>query len=260
MKQVSFTDFKKTKDKMRGVKEIKKTFTPVYGYVCNLETLDYIMYTSRDYGSLVVTDKNVINNYALGYALGSAVADSKVYPVSLPSVNPCYDEDFSDLDIYITPAISVDVTTKTKTYNTIPERYYERTYNSYSKIFPTYGRYEMIAPESIYTFTIFSEEEIKIPKYIKLGKFKAPCKITVIEKGNVVRKIKKEYHSEALHINDLPENTHFVQMIAYIMIRLGKSHAILTNLMFSGEFLEIQSESHRKIPVGTKFCNQKILP
>lgn len=253
-----------------------------FGYVCLLELQDYVFYASRDHGALVVTVTEIISNYSIGYALGAACTrnDNQLacFPISQPQLKDqtTYQSDFRDLPFYITPARplrhvrghdevrafgikSAFVQTKARNYNTIPERFKERFSKDYSKLFPMFGRYVMIAPESRFVFTVFSECKLTFPRYIRLGKFKAPVSVQVKGEGTPILRGNEgqEFDSEPLHYDDLLPQ---LPIVVYDLVRLGKAHAALTNLRARGRFWELTvKDLSYRLPAGVGFCRRSIL-
>lgn len=224
-----------------------------FGYVCAIETLDYIMYGSKDNGSIVITEDACISNYALTYAFGHACAESD-FPVSYYSEKVAYSKDFKNLPFYITPAIALNnIRTKKKIVNTIPEKphgkdetdYYS---NRYPKKFPSYKEYLMIAPESKYVFSIFSEKKLHIPRFIKLGMFKGSVEVKVLFETTLEKVSKDIFVSAPVHINDIPVKN-LLSIGRYI--RLGKKHGVAINS-------EINDEHYKMIGDISKITGLKL--
>jgi CRISPR type I-D-associated protein Csc1 len=228
-----------------------KDFSPIIAYICELELHDYVMYTSRDFGRLAITENHVVSNYALTYAIGRGLAyDTNedpdqnrkgviCFPKSRNQKEPTYERDFVELPIYVTPAVSSFTWQKTRTYNTIPEIYKERVNPKYGKALPSFGRYIGIGIGSRFVFTILSEiQEIALPRYIRLGKFMASAQITTLDKCKVtLRQERGRFLSLPFHINDLPRKA---LPRSFDMVRLGKGHAIVVNAEFESEVWEFE--------------------
>jgi CRISPR type I-D-associated protein Csc1 len=231
--------------------------------VCELELMDYLFYTARDFGRLAVTEERVISNYSLVYALGRAMAGNTVFPKSRMQRLPTYTADFSALPVYVTPAVSAYAWTKTRTYNTIPERYQERQHEQYGRTFPSYGRYTMVGPESCYVFVVFSElPDLRLPSYLRLGKFLAPARLTELARWDVRRSGSGKFVGVPVHQNDVPIN---VMPIPCNLINLGKGHAVLTDTQWEGKCWQLPKSSVRTtkgqkvfigqgLPVYVRFC------
>jgi len=237
--------------------------------VCELQLMDYLFYTARDFGRLAVTEERVISNYALTYALGRATAAPGPFPKSRVQLHPTYTADFSDLPVYVTPALSVQTWTKTRTYNTIPERYQERQHEQYGRMFPSYGRYTLVGPGSRYVFVIFSEQaDLHLPGYLRLGKFRAPARLTVLARWNVQRRTDGPFQSMPVHRNDVPLDA---LPRLFNLIWLGKGHAVLTESQWEGERWQLPEDRIRTtdgqnvfigrgLPLSVRFCARGAMP
>lgn len=205
--------------------------------VCELELMDYLFYTSRDFGRLAVTEERVISNYAIAYALGRATAGNSPFPKPRARRRPAYRADLGELEVYVTPALAGFVWTRTRTYNTIPERYQERQNEQYGRAFPSYGRYTVVGPESRYVFLIFSAvRDLHVPPYVRLGKFLAPARLTVLARWDLRRTDGPEFVGVAVHRNDVPSG---VMPIPCDIINLGKGHAVLLHGQWEGQHWQL---------------------
>lgn len=245
-----------------------KDFKPICAYICELELHDYVMYTSRDFGRLAVTEDQVISNYALTYAIGRGLAFDNgkdldqnrkgdiCFPKSRIQQAPTYKEDFADLSVYVTPAVAVFRWQKTKTYNTIPEIYGERTKPKYGDVVPSFGRYTVIGIGSRFAFVIFSEvEDIAIPRYIRLGKFMASAEIYILDKCEVTL-YRDKFKSLPFHIKDLPSGT---IPNTFDLIRLGKGHGVIFNAELEADFWKLDKSkvnlfSRNGLLKGVYYC------
>jgi len=237
--------------------------------VCELELMDYLLYTARDFGRLAVTEEHVISNYALTYALGRATAEVTPFPKSRVQLMPTYTTDLGALPFYVTPAIAVQTWTRTHTYNTIPEIYRERMKASYGRTFPSYGRYTLVGPESRYLFLVFaSDGDLHVPRYVRLGKFKAAARVQVLKVFSVQKASAETFTTVPMHRNDLPSDA---PVRLFNLILLGKGHAVLTDVVCSGDYWRLpQSRVEvfdgqtifigEGLPVAVHFCARGELP
>lgn len=237
--------------------------------VYELELMDYLLYTGRDFGRLVVTEESVISNYALVYALGRAIADASPFPKSRAQLLPSYSADFGALPFYVTPGIAIQTWTRTRTYNTIPEIYRKRTNPAYGRTFPSYGRYTFVGPESRFWFSVFtSEEELHLSRYIRLGKFKAPARLNAVTEVALQRTAASNFIAAPMHHNDLPPD---YPINAGSLVLLGKGHKVLANMICKSDYWrfsqkEVSLPSGKKafigegLPVDARFCARGEMP
>lgn len=163
-------------------------------YRCELELHDSVYYATREIGRLYETEA-IIHNYALCYALG--LVDSEKYATTVPEEHsyryfcpeqvPKYEEHLTPLNqqgIYLTPARSINHTAILNTWKYANNNYHVEMEKTQKNI-PSFGRAKEIAPESQFEFFVISEKEIKLPKWIRLGKWMSKAEVTCIESKEV---------------------------------------------------------------------------
>ncbi len=157
-------------------------------YRCELELHDSVYYATREIGRLYETEP-VIHNYALCYALG--LVDSEKYATTVPEEHsyryfcpeqvPKYEEHLTPLNqqgIYVTPACSISHTSILNTWKYANNNYHVEMEKTQKNI-PSFGRAKEIAPESLFEFFVISQKELKLPKWIRLGKWMSKAEVTV---------------------------------------------------------------------------------
>lgn len=162
-------------------------------YCCELELHDSLYYATREIGRLYETEP-VIHNYALCYALGfvdsevysTTVAEEHSYRYFCPEQVPRYEEHLTPLNqqgIYVTPARAVNHTAILNTWKYANNNYHVEMEKTQKNI-PSFGRAKEIAPESQFEFYVISQKQLRLPKWIRLGKWmsKAELKIQEISK------------------------------------------------------------------------------
>lgn len=163
-------------------------------YRCQLELHDSLYYATREIGRLYETEP-VIHNYALCYALG--LVDSEVYSTTVPEEHsyryfcpeqiPKYEEHLTPLNqqgIYVTPARAVNHTSILNTWKYANNNYHVEMEKTQKNI-PSFGRAKEIAPESKFEFFIISQKPLKLPKWIRLGKWMSKAEVAVVETQEV---------------------------------------------------------------------------
>ena len=190
---------------------------------------DPVYFATRELGRLYATEK-YLHNYSLTYALGlakSSYHDSQHIPH--------YQEDLEPLNqkgIYITPAHPIDFSYVTNTYKWADLRYQVRMEQS-SVNLPTFGRIRELAPESYFEFFVISQNSLKLPKWIRLGKWmsKAEVKIEPIQ-----LKIKTGNFTCTYPLN--PLDVMFTnQVISYDVINMPPV-SLIRNVTLNGEYYE----------------------
>lgn len=163
-------------------------------YRCQIELHDSIYYATREIGRLYETEP-IIHNYALCYALG--LVDSETYSTTVPEEHsyryfcpeqvPKYEEHLTPLnqeEIYVTPARSLNHSTILNTWKYANNNYHVEMEKTQKNI-PSFGRTKEIAPESQFEFFVISAKSLKLPKWIRLGKWMSKAEITVAETQEV---------------------------------------------------------------------------
>jgi CRISPR-associated protein Csc1 len=138
---------------------------------------DPLYFATRELGRLYITER-YLHNYALTYALG--LAQSGYHDAEHI---PHYREDIEPLNkrgVYITPARPVDSVYVTHTYKWANLHSHVEM-EQISKNIPTYGRIREIAPESIFEAYLITSESLKLPAWIRLGKWMSKAEVKTQE-------------------------------------------------------------------------------
>ncbi len=163
-------------------------------YRCQIELHDSIYYATREIGRLYETEA-VIHNYALCYALG--LVDSEQYATTVPAEHsyryfcpqqvPKYEEHLTPLNqqgIYVTPARPISHSSILNTWKYANNNYHVEMEKTQKNI-PSFGRTKEIAPESQFQFFLISQKQLKLPKWIRLGKWMSKAEVTIEETQEV---------------------------------------------------------------------------
>jgi CRISPR-associated protein Csc1 len=157
-------------------------------YRCQLELHDSLYFATREIGRLYETEP-IIHNYALCYALGlvdsqiyaTTVAEEDSYRYFCPEQVPKYEAHLTPLnerEIYLTPARALHHTAVLNTWKYANNNYHVEMEKTQKNI-PSFGRAKEIAPESTFEFFLIAQKEIKLPKWIRLGKWMSKAEVTV---------------------------------------------------------------------------------
>ena len=214
-------------------------------YCCEIELHDSIYFATREIGRLYETEA-IIHNYALCYALG--LVDSEVYSTTVaeehsyryfcPEQVPKYEEHLTPLNeqgIYVTPARSLSHSSILNTWKYANNNYHVEMEKTQKNI-PSFGRAKEIAPESKFEFFMLSEKSLKLPKWIRLGKWMSKAEVAIKE----VRECKRS-QSEAEFIFPYPLNpldvmfTH--QVISYDVVNMPPV-SLIQNVKMRGIYYE----------------------
>jgi CRISPR-associated protein Csc1 len=155
-------------------------------YRCTIELHDNLYYATREIGRLYETEP-ILHNYALCYALGlvdsdrysTRVSEDHEYRYFCPEQVPKYEEHLTPLNqqgIYVTPARSVIHAAVLHTWKYANNNYHVEMEKTQKNI-PSFGRAKEIAAESQFECFVISEQEIKLPKWIRLGKWMSKAEV-----------------------------------------------------------------------------------
>ncbi len=214
-------------------------------YRCEIELHDSIYFATREIGRLYETEP-IIHNYALCYALG--LVDSEIYSTTVAEEHsyryfcaeqvPKYEEHLTPLNvqgIYVTPARSLSHSSILNTWKYANNNYHVEMEKTQKNI-PSFGRAKEIAPESKFEFFIVSEKSLKLPKWIRLGKWMSKAAMEI----NEVRECKRS-QSESEFIFPYPLNpldvmfTH--QVMSYDVVNMPPV-SLIQNVKMRGNYYE----------------------
>lgn len=196
--------------------------------ICHLELHDYLFYASREMGRLYETEK-FLHNYGLTYALGLAKS-----PYTNQAQVPHYADELEGMNrqgVYVTPAHPLRYTFSFSTFKMANVDYYNfMPQVSSNKV--VFGRSKELAPESLFEFFVLSEQEVVLPRWIRLGKWMAKARVEVIGKGTVRMKeglFRVEGALNPLDLSLMPENCNIVAMAPA---------SLITNVFCTGNYYE----------------------
>ena len=216
--------------------------------LCRLELHDFLFYASREMGRLYETER-YLHNYGLTYALGLA---RSLY-ANLAQA-PHYAEDLSFLNeqgVYVTPAYPLRYAFAFHTFKMANVNYYSFT-PQVSSNQVVFGRAKELAPESLFEFFVLSEHEVKLPRWIRLGKWMAKARVKIVASG-IAQAKQGSYRASGtlnpLDLSTLPENCNIVAMAPA---------SLITNVYATGNYYELSlNETRQKekvcLPVGMSY-------
>ncbi|MBD2664059.1 CRISPR-associated protein Csc1 [Richelia sinica FACHB-800] len=222
-------------------------------YRCQLELHDSLYFATREIGRLYETEP-IIHNYALCYALGlvdnpvysTTVAEEDSYCYFCPEQVPKYEEHLTPLnqqEIYVTPARSLNHTAILNTWKYANNNYHVEMEKTQKNI-PSFGRAKEIAPESQFEFFLISEKHIKLPKWIRLGKWMSKAEL-------IVKELPKPKKTEGVFTCSHPLNPLDVmftnQVISYDVVNMPPV-SLIQNVQMRGEYYYFDDVKDVKLP------------
>ncbi|MBN3948286.1 MAG: type I-D CRISPR-associated protein Cas5/Csc1 [Nostoc sp.] len=227
-------------------------------YRCQIELHDSLYYATREIGRLYETEA-IIHNYALCYALG--LVDSKIYSTTVaeehsyryfcPEQVPKYQEHLTPLNqqqIYVTPARSLNHSSILNTWKYANNNYHVEMEKTQKNI-PSFGRAKEIAAESKFEFFVISQKELKLPKWIRLGKWMSKAEVTV-------EQLPKPKITEGIFICTHPLNPLDVmftnQVISYDVVNMPPV-SLIQNVQMRGQYYQFEDIKELKLPVRMEY-------
>lgn len=227
-------------------------------YRCQLELHDSLYFATREIGRLYETEP-VIHNYALCYALGlvdsqiysTTVAEEHSYRYFCPEQVPKYEEHLTPLNqqnIYVTPARSLNHSSILNTWKYANNNYHVEMEKTQKNI-PSFGRAKEIAAESRFEFFVISQKELKLPKWIRLGKWMSKAEVTV-------EPLPKPKIAEGIFTCTHPLNPLDVmftnQVISYDVVNMPPV-SLIQNVQMRGQYYQFDGIQNLKIPVRIEY-------
>ena len=224
---------------------------------CQIELHDSMYYATREIGRLYETEA-IIHNYALCYALG--LVDSEIYSTTVSEEHgyryfcseqvPKYEEHLTPLNeqgIYITPARSLSHSSTLNTWKYANNNYHVEMEKTQKNI-PSFGRAKEIAPESRFEFFIISEKSLKLPKWIRLGKWMSKAELEIVEFQELKRSPSESEFIFAYPLN--PLDVMFTnQVLSYDVINMPPV-SLIRNVRLQGQFYKF---NNLKIPASMQY-------
>lgn len=231
-------------------------------YRCQLELHDSLYFATREIGRLYETEP-VIHNYALCYALGlvdseiysTTVAEEHSYRYFCPEQVPKYEQQLTPLNhqgIYVTPAHSINHAAVLNTWKYANNNYHVEMEKTQKNI-PSFGRAKEIAPESKFEFFIISRKQLKLSKWIRLGKWMSKAEVQTEEISNFQQSIGDFICPYLLNPLDVMFS---YQVISYDVVNMPPVSLIHNVRIRQGEYYEFEHPHHSvklKLPAQMQY-------
>jgi CRISPR-associated protein Csc1 len=147
----------------------------MFVYELQIRLDEPLYYATREMGRSYQSTE-YLHNYALSYALGLVHSD---YHDAVQV--PRYREHLSQLNeqgIYVTPAKPKRIMFVAHTFKFADTRYHVQMEQSSVNV-PTFGKARELAAESQFVTYLFSQENIRLPSWIRLGKWMSKAEVTI---------------------------------------------------------------------------------
>jgi CRISPR-associated protein Csc1 len=227
-------------------------------YQCELELHDSLYFATREIGRLYETEP-IIHNYALCYALG--LVDSQIYATTVAEEDsyryfcqeqvPKYEQHLTPLNqqgIYVTPARAINHSAVLSTWKYANNKYHVEMEKTQKNI-PSFGRTKEIAPESEFEFFIISDKQLKLPTWIRLGKWMSKAKLEV-------RELPKHKIFEGVFTCKHPLNPLDImftnQVISYDVVNMPPV-SLIRNVHMRGRYYQFQGNTDIILPTQIEY-------
>ncbi len=225
-----------------------------------LELHDSLYFATRELGRLYETEP-IIHNYALCYALGlvdsdrynTRVENEAEYRYFCATQIPLYEAHLTRLNeagIYVTPARSITYAATLNTWKYANNNYHVEMQKTQKNI-PSFGRTKEIAVESEFEFFLISQQQLNLPRWIRLGKWASKAEISKIEDySNPQRRSGSFTFSYPLNPLDVMFS---YRVMSYDTINMPPV-SLIRNVSLSGEYYQLPNKQSLKIPANLSYC------
>lgn len=226
-------------------------------YHCTLTLHDNVFFATREMGILYETEK-YLHNWALSFALFTVeyipqpyrlqgeLAQKPTYLDASAEQNLLY---LNQAGIYVFPGQPITWSYQINTFKASQVAYYGKSKQfgdkGADKNYPiNYGRAKELAVGSLYHTYIIAPDNVKIKRWIRLGKWAAKIHVKVIKIPDSIIKIKSGEFvcSHPLNPLDLPVNT---QLLLYNRIVMPPV-SLVSQAQLHGEHLVVAGEDWDK--------------
>ena len=234
----------------------------MYIYRCEFQLMENLFFASREVNNFFQTEA-VIGNYALAYALGFCRAgyhnDAEItYAQDLEKLN--------EVGIYVTPGTLTEEPRFTVTrFNALSDSYWyqmeqnaisvnrKRIFNPRLKAratnFPQIGRLKLLSIGNKGVFYVTSRDELRVPRYIRLGKFMSKAKISAYKQRYREIHAQDVPYRDYLNPNDLPSD---MQIGMFDLLNIRPT-PLIRQVQLSGDFYELADDTKTLLPAGMQF-------
>jgi CRISPR-associated protein Csc1 len=199
-------------------------------YELDIRLDEPLYYATREMGRSYQTTE-YLHNYALSYALGLVHSE---YHDAVQT--PRYREHLSQLNdrgVYVTPAKPKKIVFVAHTFKFADTRYHVQMEQSSVNV-PTFGKVREVAAESHFSAYVLSKESLRLPSWIRLGKWMSKAEVTA-KPQEFQEKQDSFVCKHPLNPLDLPSNPTLFDLINMPPV------SIVENAHLEGKFLELDN-------------------
>ncbi|MCA9962855.1 MAG: type I-D CRISPR-associated protein Cas5/Csc1 [Anaerolineales bacterium] len=202
---------------------------------CRLTLHDSLFYATREMGTLYETGR-FLHNYALSYALFNEQLIR--VPYFSNSYRPDYPNDLGKLNeagVYVTPARPLQIDYLLLTWKMAQIAHYRKPvpFGARGNFPENFGRAKEIAPESQFEFFVLSQQPIKLPKWIRMGKWASKILVEMVSQS-------QPHAQKGVFVSTVPLNPLDVQdtLITFDVISMPPI-SLVNNAHIDGHYYEL---------------------
>lgn len=229
-------------------------------YQCNLTLHDNVFFATREMGILYETEK-YLHNWALSFALFETEYIPRPYRLKgINAQKPSYldatqEQNLLHLNqagIYVFPALPLIWSYQVNTFKAAQVAYYGKSAQfggeGAKRNYPVnYGRAKELAVGSQYKTYIVAREPIKIPGWIRLGKWSAKVRVEKSEITDIKEKSGQYITKHPLNPLDLPISSKLLLYNRIVMPPVS----LVSQAQLSGDYWELPDKTC--LPIGVSY-------
>ncbi|MTJ48010.1 type I-D CRISPR-associated protein Cas5/Csc1 [Dolichospermum sp. UHCC 0259] len=229
-------------------------------YQCDLTLHDNVFFASREMGILYETEK-YLHNWALSFAFFETVYIPKVYRVKgVNAQKPSYLDSsqeqnllhLNNAGIYVFPALPITWSYQVNTFKAAQVAYYGKSAQfggeGARKNYPVnYGRAKELAIGSHFKTYIIASEPIKIPNWIRLGKWSSKIRVETSIITDIKHKSGEYITKHPLNPLDLSTST---KLLLYNRIVMPPA-SLVSQSQLTGDYYQLPDQTC--LPIGIAY-------
>ncbi len=240
-------------------------------YHCTLTLHDNVFFATREMGILYETEK-YLHNWGLSFALFTINYIPQLYRLQGElAQKPTYldasaEQNLLHLNqakIYVFPAQPINLSYQINTFKAAQVAYYGKSKQfgdkGADKNYPiNYGKAKELAVGSQYRTYIIAPENIKIPRWIRLGKWAAKIKVEIIQIPDRVIQTKSGNYACVHPLNplDLPSDTRILLYNRIVMPPVS----LVSQAQLHGEYLTTKKDDWQTFKLTLNIQQNQQLP
>jgi CRISPR-associated protein Csc1 len=237
-----------------------QTLNNMIVYKCDLTLQDNVFFASREMGILYETEK-YLHNWALSFAFFETAYIPRPYRLKgINAQKPSYLDSsqeqnllhLNEAGIYVFPALPISWSYQVNTFKAAQVSYYGKSAQfggeGAKRNYPVnYGRAKELAVGSHYQTYIIARSTIKIPKWIRLGKWSSKIRVENSEITDIKEKSGQYITKHPLNPLDLSLST---KLLLYNRIVMPPA-SLVSQAQLTGDYYQLPDQTC--LPLGVTY-------